>query len=105
MPFPRSLRGFLGGALLINAIPHGYHGLTGKPFPSPFATPPGVGNSEPPANLAWSAVNVAASHLLGGRRGGVRPSLASVIAGASVMAVVLAWWFGPEGPAAPSKRR
>jgi hypothetical protein len=32
---------FFGGAFLINAIPYLMMGVTGHPFQSPFATPPG----------------------------------------------------------------
>jgi len=34
---------FFGGAFLVNAIPHFVSGVTGHPFPSPFASPPGQG--------------------------------------------------------------
>ncbi len=32
------------GAFLINAVPHLVNGLSGRSFPSPFASPPGVGD-------------------------------------------------------------
>jgi hypothetical protein len=32
---------FFGGAFLANAIPHVVSGMTGHPFQSPFAKPPG----------------------------------------------------------------
>ena len=49
---------FLSGALLCNAIPHLASGLRGDPFPSPFATPRGVGNSSPVVNLLWGSANL-----------------------------------------------
>ncbi len=33
---------FFGGAFLVNAIPHIVMGISGQPFQSPFATPPGL---------------------------------------------------------------
>ena len=36
---------FFGGALLVNAVPHFVNGASGRSFPSPFASPPGRGQS------------------------------------------------------------
>ncbi len=49
---------FLSGALLCNAIPHLASGLRGDFFPSPFATPHGVGNSPPVVNVLWGSANL-----------------------------------------------
>ena len=46
------------GALLCNCVPHLVAGLQGRPFPTPFARPPGVGNSPPPVNFAWGSANL-----------------------------------------------
>ncbi|GLI27467.1 hypothetical protein ARHIZOSPH14_17090 [Agromyces rhizosphaerae] len=46
-----------GAALLVNAVPHGVHGLSGKRFQSPFGRPPGVGESSPETNVVWSGAN------------------------------------------------
>ena len=35
---------FFGGAFLANAIPHFVNGVSGRPFQSPFASPPGEGS-------------------------------------------------------------
>ena len=35
-------------------------GLRGEPFPSPFATPHGVGNSRPVVDVLWGVLNVVA---------------------------------------------
>lgn len=48
---------FLAGALLCNGIPHLVSGVRGDPFPSPFAKPPGVGNSRPVVNVLWGFAN------------------------------------------------
>jgi hypothetical protein len=42
---------FFAGAFLCNSIPHLTKGLQGEPFPSPFAKPPGKGNSSPLVNF------------------------------------------------------
>jgi hypothetical protein len=49
---------FLAGALLCNAIPHLASGLCGRPLPTPFARPRGVGLSPPLVNFLWGAFNV-----------------------------------------------
>ena len=44
-----------------HARPH-YHltcGLQGDPFPTPFATPRGIGNSPPLVNFLWGTANLA----------------------------------------------
>jgi hypothetical protein len=51
---------FFAGALLCNCIPHLSAGLQGRPFPTPFARPRGVGNSSPLVNFLWGASNVVA---------------------------------------------
>ncbi|HEY1944716.1 MAG TPA: hypothetical protein VGH40_21595 [Roseiarcus sp.] len=49
---------FFAGAFLCNCIPHLAAGLRGEPFPSPFASPAGVGDSPPLVNFFWGAANV-----------------------------------------------
>ncbi len=49
---------FFAGAFLCNCIPHLAAGLRGEPFPSPFATPRGVGDSSPLVNFLWGAANL-----------------------------------------------
>jgi hypothetical protein len=50
---------FLAGLLLANGVPHFVHGISGAPFQSPFATPPGVGESSPLVNVLWGFANLA----------------------------------------------
>lgn len=50
------VRDVLGGALLVNAIPHLIVGVAGKRSMTPF----GGANSTAAANLAWAGVNLAA---------------------------------------------
>ena len=87
---------FLAGAFLANAVPHGRAALRGRPFPSPFATPPGVGLSPPRVNAAWSGINlVAGTALLLATRRRTGSPLPTVL-GAAVMGGFLAWYFEPD---------
>jgi hypothetical protein len=88
---------FFGGAFLVNAIPHFVSGLTGHPFPSPFAKPPGKGLSSPVVNVLWGTVNFAVAYLLIFRVGlfDIRTThVLFVAAGGLAMAIQLASWFG-----------
>jgi hypothetical protein len=91
---------FVAGAIFVNVMPHFMHGVSGRPFPSPFADPPGVGLSSPVQNVAWAAINftIACSLVLLGklhRRSG--PLIAGYLIGALVMAFYLAHYFGKLG--------
>ena len=55
---------FLGGALLTNGVPHFVQGTSGNPFQSPFAKPPGKGESSPLSNVLWGFGNLLAGALL-----------------------------------------
>lgn len=55
---------FFAGALLVNAIPHFVSGVCGRPFPTPFASPPGKGMSSPVVNVLWAAFNAIIGYLL-----------------------------------------
>jgi hypothetical protein len=89
---------FFGGMFLVNAIPHFVSGLMGRRFPSPFASPPGKGESSPMVNVLWGALNLVAGYWLVFRVGEffIRET-SSVVAlgvGGLLMAVMLAWNFG-----------
>jgi hypothetical protein len=89
---------FFGGAFLVNAIPHFVSGVTGHPFQSPFATPPGEGLSSAEVNVLWGALNFVFAYLLLCRVGsfdlrGARDVLVAG-AGALLMAMVSARAFG-----------
>jgi len=89
---------FLGGAFLVNAVPHFTNGVSGRRFPSPFASPPGKGESSPVANVLWGAFNVALGYLLVCRVGEFdlhqTYSVVALGAGGLLMGVQLAQWFG-----------
>jgi hypothetical protein len=55
---------FFGGAFSANAIPHFVSGVTGRPFQSPFAKPPGQGLSSATVNVVWGFFNAVVGVLL-----------------------------------------
>ncbi len=55
---------FVAGLFLANAVPHFVHGISGAPFQSPFASPPGVGESSPLINVLWGFANLVAGYVL-----------------------------------------
>jgi hypothetical protein len=89
---------FFGGAFLASAVPHFVNGISGRPFPSPFAKPPGQGESSPVVNVGWGAFNAGVAYLLvlqtvtfdvGSRR-----DVLTVGLGGALMALMLAKNFG-----------
>lgn len=89
---------FFGGAFLVNAIPHFTSGVMGRRFPSPFASPPGKGESSPTVNVLWGALNFVVAYLLVLRVGDFHLRQAFDVlafgAGALLMGVVSAKTFG-----------
>src|ERR1700722_17434571 len=89
---------FFGGMFLVNAVPHFVAGVMGRRFPSPFASPPGKGESSPMVNVLWGAFNLVIGYLLVFRVGEffIREtwSALAVGVGGMVMAVMLARHFG-----------
>jgi hypothetical protein len=95
MPWYFYLLEFLGGALLANGLPHFVQGISGKPFPTPFAKPPGVGNSSPVVNVLWGFGNWVAGVLLVHSFWPVNCiGKTLVAAGALLLAVPMAHHFG-----------
>jgi hypothetical protein len=58
------LAAFFAGAFLANTVPHFIHGVSGDPFPSPFANPPGKGLSSPLVNVLWACLNLLVGYIL-----------------------------------------
>jgi len=89
---------FFGGAFLANALPHLINGVSGHPFQSPFASPPGQGLSSALVNVLWGTLNFVLAYLLLGRVGTfeLRRTRHAVVAGlgALAMAVMSAYAFG-----------
>ena len=55
---------FFGGAFFVNAIPHFINGVSGRRFPTPFASPPGQGLSPAVVNVLWGSLNLVIGYLL-----------------------------------------
>jgi hypothetical protein len=55
---------FAAGLFLANGVPHFVQGISGRPFPTPFASPPGVGDSSPIVNVLWGFLNLAVGFAL-----------------------------------------
>src|ERR1700709_691890 len=89
---------FLGGAVLVNVIPHFVSGVMGNPFQSPFASPPGEGLSSSMVNALWGSFNFAIAYLLLGRVGtfDLRTTRHILVAGvgALLMSMMLAHALG-----------
>lgn len=89
---------FFGGAFLANAIPHLVNGISGLPFQSPFASPPGKGLSSSTVNVFWGAFNLAMAYVLVARVGhfDLRRTSHVIVLGvaALLMALMLARHFG-----------
>lgn len=64
MPWYFYVAYFFGGAFLANAVPHFVNGISGRPFPTPFASPPGRGLSSPVVNVLWGTFNAVCAYLL-----------------------------------------
>lgn len=103
-----------GGCFLSNGFPHFVSGAMGRPFPSPFAKPPGKGLSSSTVNVLWGVVNFAVSYILICRVGEFSlrstPQVALLGLGFLLVGLMGARLFGrfhggntPEGPSARSR--
>jgi hypothetical protein len=101
---------FFGGAFAANGLPHFVNGMSGRGFPTPFADPPGQGESSSRTNVLWGACNFVLAYLLIFQVGtfDMRNSLHIGLAGlgALILALGLSWRFGGlyGGKAAGRKR-
>jgi hypothetical protein len=98
MPWYFYLLQFVAGLFLANGVPHFVQGVSGNPFQSPFATPPGAGESSPLLNALWGYVNLAigATLLWFFRPRGDSALLGWILfgLGALLMAIMLSIHFG-----------
>jgi hypothetical protein len=89
---------FFGGAFLANTVPHLVNGISGSPFQSPFASPPGQGLSSSTVNVLWGMFNLLAGYVLVARVGRFKLRRTSHVVvlglGALLMALMLARAFG-----------
>jgi len=98
MSWSEVLAHFFGGAFLANFVPHYLAGMSGRPFPSPFAKPPFRGLSSPAVNVLWGLFNLAVAYALLVVVGGFDPrrvvSVAVGAAGFALTSVALARKLG-----------
>jgi len=89
---------FCAGLVLANGVPHFVNGISGKRFPTPFASPPGAGTSSPVVNVIWGMINLLIAYVLivgvGDFVCGLTFDALLVALGVSVAAAGLAWHFG-----------
>ena len=89
---------FFGGCFLANTIPHLVNGISGLPFQSPFASPPGIGLSSSTVNVLRGMFNLVVAYALVVRVGqfDLRRTryVAALGIGALIMALNLARHFG-----------
>jgi hypothetical protein len=98
MDWLATLAHFFAGMLLTNGVPHFVNGISGRRFPSPFASPPGRGESRPVVNVVWGLANFLLGYLLLAKVGhfslGHSLDLVAVVLGALFISVSLAVHFG-----------
>ena len=89
---------FVSGLFLANGIPHFVQGISGHWFQTPFASPPGVGESSPVINVLWGFLNLVIAFALlltfTPKGSGVRAQWGVVALGVLLAAVFLAKHFG-----------
>ena len=91
MPWLHYASYFWGGLFFANSIPHLVSGMTGRPFQSPFAKPPGKGLSSSTVNVLWGTFNLVLSYILILHAGSFdfRDPLQAVVAGAGGLLISL----------------
>jgi hypothetical protein len=98
MPWYHYLSYFFGGVFLANAVPHLVNGISGRPFQSPFASPPGQGLSSSTVNVLWGFFNLAIAYLLICRVGSFSLlntcQVLAAAAGFLILSVMMARAFG-----------
>jgi hypothetical protein len=89
---------FFAGFFLANGVPHFVNGISGRKFPSPFASPPGRGESSPLVNALWGLTNFFIGYTLifkvGDFHFGMTRDVLMVGLGALVISGILAVNFG-----------
>ena len=100
---------FFAGAFFSNGVPHFVNGISGRRFPTPFASPPGIGLSSATLNVLWGFANFVIGSVLlvglGGPASGPGHWLDALIvgAGALVIALILSQAFGRRASAAADR--
>jgi hypothetical protein len=105
MPWYYYVAHFFVGVFAANGVPHFVQGICGNKFQSPFASPPGVGESSAIVNVVWGWFNfVIAAALVLTTFPPLPPPIASCVAGAFGAlgsALWLAHHFGKVRSSAP----
>ncbi len=89
------------GIFLANAVPHFVQGISGDPFPTPFAKPPGKGLSSPTVNVIWALVNLVVGYLLfraGRLATGDTTALIIFFVGIAAISIMLSVRFAEKHP-------
>jgi hypothetical protein len=98
LPWYVYLLQFVAGLFLANGVPHFVQGVSGAWFQTPFAWPPGVGESSPLVNVLWGFLNLAVGFALlfafAPKGADVIVEWAFVGLGALLLSVYLARHFG-----------
>ncbi|MFI3321832.1 MAG: hypothetical protein R3Y50_04845 [Rikenellaceae bacterium] len=55
---------FIFGFFVTNSLPHIIPGIHGKPFYSPFASPPARGKSSAVVNVLWGFFNIVVAYII-----------------------------------------
>src|SRR6266436_1686464 len=87
---------FFAGMFLANVVPHFVHGISGDPFPTPFAHPPGKGLSSATTNVVWALVNLIVGYVffrVGKVSSGGNLALAVLFAGIAALSTWLSVLF------------
>ncbi len=95
---------FFAGAFLANGVPHFVQGICGNKFQSPFAKPPGVGESSAIVNVLWGWFNFIIGFALLWHFLPLPPALgglAAIALGVLVLALWMANHFGKVRDGAP----
>jgi hypothetical protein len=88
---------FFGGVFLVNSVPHFTNGVSGRRFPTIFASLLGKRLSSPTVNVLWGTLNLVIGCVLVGREGEFHLHRTSQVlalgAGGLLMAIMLARLF------------
>lgn len=106
MPWYYYVAYFFAGIFLANGVPHFVQGVCGNKFQSPFASPPGIGESSALVNVVWGWVNfvIAGALVLATFPPLARPTGGCIAGALGVLAisVLLARHFGKVRTSPPS---
>ena len=90
---------FFAGMFLANVVPHFVQGVSGDPFPTPFAHPPGKGLSSPTVNVVWALFNLIGGYILfrvGRVSSGGDAALVVFFAGIAAISIIMSVQFAKK---------